>query len=152
MYYAYNPDENQNKIIRHKCNNKKCCNPDHLISGSYRDNVLDIKREEMKLFEKKFFETNCDINILLQEFKISRSGIYSRIRKNGLREQYLEIKKIKELEFKKKRKKEKLLARIEKMRQREALKREKEKEQEEIEKIRNLPENIMKRNREKRKK
>jgi predicted nucleic acid-binding Zn-ribbon protein len=114
--------------------------------------VLDIKREEMKLFEKKFFETNCDINILLQEFKISRSGIYSRIRKNGLREQYLEIKKIKELEFKKKRKKEKLLARIEKMRQREALKREKEKEQEEIEKIRNLPENIMKRNREKRKK
>ena len=41
MYFAYNLDTNQNVIVRHMCNNKKCCNPDHLKSGSHRDNSLD---------------------------------------------------------------------------------------------------------------
>lgn len=41
MYFANNLNANQNVIVRHTCNNKKCCNPDHLKSGSYRDNSLD---------------------------------------------------------------------------------------------------------------
>ena len=30
-----------NKVVRHTCDNPKCINPDHLISGSCRDNVED---------------------------------------------------------------------------------------------------------------
>jgi hypothetical protein len=40
MYYYYNED-NHNKIIRHLCNNKKCCNPEHLKTGSVRENARD---------------------------------------------------------------------------------------------------------------
>ena len=32
----------QGTIIRHKCDNAACCNPDHLIAGSQKDNVNDM--------------------------------------------------------------------------------------------------------------
>ncbi len=33
------------EVIRHSCDNRKCCNPAHLLSGSPKDNVHDqIKR------------------------------------------------------------------------------------------------------------
>lgn len=40
MYYYFN-DDDHNKIVRHLCNNKKCCNPEHLKAGSVRENVMD---------------------------------------------------------------------------------------------------------------
>lgn len=92
MYFAYNPDEGQNKIIRHKCNNKKCCNPDHLISGSYRDNGLDIKREEMELFDKRFVETNYNTKILMEEFSIEMKTVHSRVNQRGLCKKYPEVR------------------------------------------------------------
>lgn len=37
------------KVIRHKCDNPYCCNPDHLESGTQKDNVQDqIKRGRHK--------------------------------------------------------------------------------------------------------
>lgn len=41
--YAYfNPDSDiDHHIVRHKCNNKRCCNPHHLELGSYHDNCQD---------------------------------------------------------------------------------------------------------------
>jgi hypothetical protein len=32
-------------IIRHKCNNPPCCNPDHLLLGTVQDNIDDRVRE-----------------------------------------------------------------------------------------------------------
>ena len=39
----------QGKIVRHKCDNKLCFNPEHLELGTYQDNTLDLnERQEIK--------------------------------------------------------------------------------------------------------
>ena len=31
----------KDKLVLHKCGNRKCCNPDHLYAGTYKNNVED---------------------------------------------------------------------------------------------------------------
>ncbi len=35
-------DDIKDIIIRHKCDNMKCCNPDHLLEGTPQDNINDM--------------------------------------------------------------------------------------------------------------
>lgn len=64
-YFINNPQDDINLIIRHKCNNSKCCNPDHLCIGSNSQNALD------KLDNKNnHYKLNWDIvNDLRNKFK-----------------------------------------------------------------------------------
>ncbi len=93
------------ELIRHKCNNPRCYNADHLAEGTYQDNALDKRGDFPKEFEDKWKECGADI-IKLSEHYESRwnrncelSGekvsymIYSWERKLGLREKYPEILK-----------------------------------------------------------
>ena len=42
VYELSHPDEDINgKVIRHTCDNPKCINPDHLLSGTVADNMKD---------------------------------------------------------------------------------------------------------------
>jgi hypothetical protein len=41
-YELVNGKLSEELLVRHKCDNKKCCNPDHLESGSRKDNALDF--------------------------------------------------------------------------------------------------------------
>ena len=47
----YNGDIPEGKIVRHKCNNNKCVNPDHLCLGTDADNMLDKKGSRFMLKE-----------------------------------------------------------------------------------------------------
>ena len=41
-YFLTYPNSNIDLIVRHKCNNSKCCNPNHLCLGSYSENRKDV--------------------------------------------------------------------------------------------------------------
>ncbi|MCK5609837.1 HNH endonuclease [Candidatus Pacearchaeota archaeon] len=42
MYRHFKGNYNKNKfVIRHTCDNKKCCNPYHLIKGTQSQNMKD---------------------------------------------------------------------------------------------------------------
>lgn len=44
-YLAFNGDIPEGLVVRHKCDNKCCVNPEHLEVGTQKDNVQDaIKR------------------------------------------------------------------------------------------------------------
>ena len=40
-YLCVNGELKDGEVVRHKCHNKKCCNPDHLTKGSQADNWRD---------------------------------------------------------------------------------------------------------------
>lgn len=46
MYEKHNGEVPKGKVIRHTCDNYRCCNPEHLILGSQRDNVIDMVKRE----------------------------------------------------------------------------------------------------------
>ena len=46
MYRKFKGEIPDGMVVRHTCDNRKCCNPDHLILGTHADNARD--REERK--------------------------------------------------------------------------------------------------------
>lgn len=40
-------------VIRHKCRNKNCCNPEHLETGTNKENTMDRYRDDTILFGER---------------------------------------------------------------------------------------------------
>ena len=91
------------ELIRHKCNNPRCYNADHLVEGNYQDNALDKRGDFPKEFEVKWKEYSADVVRLSEHFesrwrrncdlggeKVS-CLVYDWEKKLGLREKYPEI-------------------------------------------------------------
>jgi len=70
------------ELIRHKCNNTKCRNPDHLIKGNHRDNAIDKRDFFPKEFERKWLGLYGDVEKLTEYFgwKIIVDGEIKRFR------------------------------------------------------------------------
>ena len=41
VYTQVKGEIHPNHVVRHTCNEKLCVNPDHLITGTYQDNLFD---------------------------------------------------------------------------------------------------------------
>ena len=59
----------KNKVIRHKCDNKRCCNPEHLELGSTRENGIDARNysKSTKLTEQQVRQLKQEL--LTTDFK-----------------------------------------------------------------------------------
>lgn len=91
------------ELIRHKCNNPRCYNADHLEKGNHRDNGLDKRGDFPKIFEDKWVELKGDLVKLTQHFgdrwngkqmwrgKLVSYAIYDWEKKLDLRKKYPEI-------------------------------------------------------------
>jgi hypothetical protein len=41
-YRLFNGEINNGLVVRHKCHNPACCNPEHLDLGTQQDNIMDM--------------------------------------------------------------------------------------------------------------
>lgn len=98
MYYDATGDWAQ--LVRHMCDNRACCNPDHLEAGSHRQNRLDQHIESDKEFEKIWIELDGDLVKTTERLGYKpncrsspgvSSCVYEKEKKLGLRDRFPEI-------------------------------------------------------------
>lgn len=58
-YQMFCGELNENQMLRHRCDTKSCCNPNHLEVGTHRENLLDYHRR-YKPYLQKLSTENSD--------------------------------------------------------------------------------------------
>ena len=76
----------KNSFVLHKCDNKRCCNPEHLFIGTQKDNMQDmISKNRQKFFLKEGME---------HPFRKINIDIVKKIRKEHETKSFRELAKI----------------------------------------------------------
>jgi hypothetical protein len=61
--------------VLHKCDNRKCCNPNHLFLGSFTDNMLDAYKKTRKIQPKGEKHVNAKLtNAQAEEIRKRYAG------------------------------------------------------------------------------
>jgi len=64
-WYLTKGDINKGLFVLHRCDNRKCCNPDHLFLGTQKDNMDDMHAKNRGV--------QCFKNQSVQEFALRKS-------------------------------------------------------------------------------
>ncbi len=80
------------ELIRHKCDNRLCVNPDHLESGSHQQNGMDKSKQFRKDFEYWWLRYEGDRAKLTEHFGWAASTqVYYWEKRIGLRDKYKDL-------------------------------------------------------------
>ena len=98
FYRRYKGDIPKGNVVRHTCDNRLCCNPEHLILGTQKENVGDmlergrfpmgVKHGRAKLDDKKvrkirkLHTTGASMSSIAREYEVDRKTIHKII--NGV--------------------------------------------------------------------
>ena len=103
LFKGYLPDD---LFVCHHCDNKRCCNPDHLFLGTQKDNMIDSKNKgrrakgedngsskltNMQVVEiKELLQRNIPHSLIAVIYKVSLTSIYNI--SSGLRWSHIKIR------------------------------------------------------------
>lgn len=83
-YILHKGEIAKNLMVRHTCDNRWCVNPDHLLSGTSKDNVEDMYRrgggkkfvKEDVIEIKRMANSGIKVSIIASKMGVNRSCIY----------------------------------------------------------------------------
>lgn len=94
VYTLYKGEIPEGLCILHSCDNRCCCNPNHLSVGTHKENMEDMHKKGRANHPNKFAEYEKDIindyqlgikiKIITDKYDISRRNIYTILERNGI--------------------------------------------------------------------
>ena len=73
----------KDKIILHDCDNKRCCNPEHLRAGTHLENSRDAQERGRLRGINYIKEYGCTRTELARKLNITQGNLSNRMRKWG---------------------------------------------------------------------
>ena len=70
-------------VIMHTCDNRRCCNPDHLVGGTRHDNMLDAMRKGRLRGRNYLEEFGMTRSEFADKLNISPANLSNRLKKWG---------------------------------------------------------------------
>lgn len=94
VYTLYNGEIPPGMCILHSCDNRCCCNPNHLSVGTHKDNMEDMHNKGRANHANKFakyekdiindYQLGIKIKVIMDKYNISRRNIYTILERNGI--------------------------------------------------------------------